>query len=755
MIGNRSEEMLKNKLSRILIVVILTAAWMYATPSLAQTSQQQPANPKQAQTQQPQTPQQQPAPPQHPPLMRWVSLSTDSRDTVREIIRSEVDNRETFSTRSEERANLKAVEDEKEREDTDYKNAILSANKEFVRAKKRRDDITSQFQMVSTDLEESAKGIKTIRATIENLDGQINRYEQDAGAQQESLKRWLQTEKQGEILVAVMYTRGFRDSAHRLEGNADMASAPLIAAHMGTYIQSFTKVIHNITTVDFIRATEEGTAKWNNEEPIRIELEKTPRGTSYLRLKRYELYPFQENKSGRVSPPAAGSDYKVAIIQSVKDLEAFLKSGSYDPASYDLGRAERTIKNTSQNNALAEEGLNEQVKFFQDRMINLQRKITAAKTEQDTQKNLLKRREDNYYKLSLDVAAIRERKGAAERDFAQAQTSLQTKKRVHESIIIKTALAATKGSQTPAEASAEVILDKLVEVKNDAKTQHSSSATEVTNFQVTSDTATQSITEARITAIRLIAFVNEGDSVRVKMAFRVRTVLDEQPGTFEQQGLAETPPADGTAPSDPSTQTPAPSSRDIFAIFRPEPKPETPPPPPENTKPEVAPPPPPPPPEKPKPVVPFKRHYKPLAVRDALGCLFELRSVTMVKQDIRVLVEVINTDEASRKVAFYDDKFSTWNRSTLLDEKNNKYLTNEAYAWQGSQKRLMVDIDSRGRGVEIQPQTSVTIELIFKNIPANVKLIKIHLNPFIYYRGGFRETWEEFDLKMPEMRLKR
>jgi hypothetical protein len=755
MIGNRSEEMLKNKLSRILIVVILTAAWMYASLSLAQTSQQQPANPKQSQTQQPQTPQQQPAPPQHPPLMRWVSLSTDSRDTVREIIRSEVDNRETFSTRSEERANLKAVEDEKEREDTDYKNAILSANKEFVRAKKRRDDITSQFQMVSTDLEESAKGIKTIRATIENLDGQINRYEQDAGAQQESLKRWLQTEKQGEILVAVMYTRGFRDSAHRLEGNADMASAPLIAAHMGTYIQSFTKVIHNITTVDFIRATEEGTAKWNNEEPIRIELEKTPRGTSYLRLKRYELYPFQENKSGRVSPPAAGSDYKVAIIQSVKDLEAFLKSGSYDPASYDLGRAERTIKNTSQNNALAEEGLNEQVKFFQDRMINLQRKITAAKTEQDTQKNLLKRREDNYYKLSLDVAAIRERKGAAERDFAQAQTSLQTKKRVHESIIIKTALAATKGSQTPAEASAEVILDKLVEVKNDAKTQHSSSATEVTNFQVTSDTATQSITEARITAIRLIAFVNEGDSVRVKMAFRVRTVLDEQPGTFEQQGLAETPPADGTAPSDPSTQTPAPSSRDIFAIFRPESKPETPPPPPENTKPEVAPPPPPPPPEKPKPVVPFKRHYKPLAVRDALGCLFELRSVTMVKQDIRVLVEVINTDEASRKVAFYDDKFSTWNRSTLLDEKNNKYLTNEAYAWQGSQKRLMVDIDSRGRGVEIQPQTSVTIELIFKNIPANVKLIKIHLNPFIYYRGGFRETWEEFDLKMPEMRLKR
>jgi len=44
-----------------------------------------------------------------PPLLRWVSLSTDSRDTVREIIHSEVENREGFSTSQEERINLKAV----------------------------------------------------------------------------------------------------------------------------------------------------------------------------------------------------------------------------------------------------------------------------------------------------------------------------------------------------------------------------------------------------------------------------------------------------------------------------------------------------------------------------------------------------------------------------------------------------------------------------------------------------------------------
>ncbi len=658
----------------------------------------------------------------HQESLRWVSLSTDSRDTVREIIRSEVDNRESFSTRQEEKTNLKLVEDEKEREDSDYKNAIISASKEFVRAKKRRDDVTSQFQMASTDLDESAKGIKTIRTTIENLDGQINRYEQDTKAQQESLKRWLQTEKQGEILVAVIYTRGFRDSAHTLEGSADVASAPLIATHMGTYIQSFTKVINHVTAVDFIRATEEGTAKWNNEEPIRIELDKTVQGTTYLRLKRYELYPFQENKSGKVKP-STGAGYKAAIIQSRKDLEAFLAANKFSPGNYELDNANKVIANTIQNNAAAEEGLNEQVKTFQDRILNLQGKISTAKAERETQKNLLKRREESYYKFSLDVAAIREKKDLSERSFQQAQVVLHEKKRVHESIIIKSALAATKGSQTPAEASAEVILDKLVEVKNDAKTQHSSSATEVTNFQVTSEAASQSITEARITAIRLISFVNEGESVRVKMAFRVRTILEEQP------------PAD--EPARPVAQPPVKTQAKQMGVPAPEPQAT-----PVAQPPVLA-----------KQIPPFKRTYRPLAVKDALGCLFELRSVNVSKDGLRVLVEVINTDKEPRKVAFYDDKFGSWPRSNVLGETGSAYPTTQAYVWQGAQKKTMAEIDSRGRGVEIQPQTSVTMELIFKNIPATVKTVKINLHPFIYY--GSREIWQEFDLKMPEMRLRR
>lgn len=660
-----------------------------------------------------------------PPVLRWVSLSTDSRDTVREIIRSEVDSREGFSTRHEEATNLKAVEEEKEKEDADYKNSILSANREFIRTKKKRDDATTQFQSSSTELDEAAKGIKTARATNENLDSQIGRFEQDVSTQKDSLKRWLQSEKQGEILVAVIYIRGFKDSAHNLESTADKASAPLIARHMGTYIQSFTKVINNITTFDFISATEEGTAKWNNEEPLRMELEKGAKGTTYLRIKRYELYPFQDNKSGRIKPAAPSTKYKVAIITSRKDLEVFMIQNQFNPRNYELNHIDNIIRDTTQNNFIAQESLNEQVKSFQERIANLQDKIRTAKEEKETQKSLLKRKEETYYKMSLDVAAVRERKDIAERQFLEAQAALQEKKRTHESIIIKTALATTKGSQTPAEASAEAILDKLAEVKNDAKTQHSSSTTEVTNFQVTAESSTQAITEARIIAVRLISFINEGDSVRVNMAFRVRTVLEDQTAgapirkqaVYERKTIEPVYKSDDAGPVDKKSKQ---------AVEAPQEKAMT---------------------------APFQRNYRPLATTNALECLFDLRSVQVTKYGIHVRLEVINTATEVRSVAFYDERFGNWNKSKIFDESDKYYPATHAYVLQGTQKKQMYEINSRGRGIAIQPHTAVSMELIFANVPANVRTIKINLHPFIYYNKGWFSTWQEFDLAIPGIHL--
>ncbi|MBI3600534.1 MAG: hypothetical protein HY097_07820 [Nitrospinae bacterium] len=250
------------------------------------------------------------------PLSEWIPLTTDSKNEVKQKIKTEVEKRESFSTPDEEAQNQKTVEGERAREDSAYKDAIASLTAEFNRYKKERDDLTAQFQNSSTDFEGLQKNIKNMKNTIENYDNDITRFEQEIKTQKESFTKWLKTEKQGEAVVAVIYTRGFKDIAHELEKQADQISSPLMAEQMGTYVKSYTTVINSILVEDFIQTITEGTAKWNNEEPLRIELEKGSKGTIYLRIKRYELYPFQKPETGILKGASGSSSMKTALIQS-------------------------------------------------------------------------------------------------------------------------------------------------------------------------------------------------------------------------------------------------------------------------------------------------------------------------------------------------------------------------------------------------------------------------------------------------------
>jgi hypothetical protein len=680
-------------------------------------------------------------------LSHWITLSSDDRDTVREIIRSEVDQREGYSSAQEEKANLNAVEGDKFRDDSTYKSGIITANKVFIQTKKQRDDLTSQFQAASSELEEYYKNIKNIKAGIENSDSQTARYEQDIKTQQDSLKKWLQTEKQGEVLVAVIYTRGFKDKAHALETLADQASAPLMAQHMGTYIQSFTKVINDAVAMDFIRAVDEGTAKWNNEEPYIVELDKGEKGTTYLRMKRYELYPFQEPKGGRIKPPAAAGRLKASIITSKKDLESFLSQSPYSAKILESGRVAAMIQETAQNNSIAEENLNEHVKSFRERIAALQEKIGTSRAERGSQVNLLKMRDERYGKMAQDVDALRSKWESTEKAFQEAQATLQEKKRVHESIIIKTALVTTRGSQSPAEASAEVIIDKLAEVKNDARVQHSSTTTEVTNFQLTDESSVQAVTDARIIALRLISFINEGESVRVNMAFRVRTVLEDHLAGMPQRVAttpAKIPVAETKRPAvkhDKSTKVAKggkgerPPKQELSAIA-----------------PTASEPP------------PARKGYPVLAAVEIKDCLFELKSATLTGNEIHILIEITNREkEATRYIALYDVNYR-WTKSTIADEGGKTYDVSEVFFLQDDKKTSMYEVGKNG--IEIGAQGSVTAKLIFKNVPTTMRSVtKLNLHPFVYFRrslaGGFGigkgigYTWEEGNLPMSGIRLTR
>ncbi|MEI7671555.1 MAG: hypothetical protein WCK00_05525, partial [Deltaproteobacteria bacterium] len=557
------------------------------------------------------------------PASKWVSLDSDLKDRIKRIIQSEVENREGFSVQEDEILNTGKVEEERQKENAAYKSAIDSANREFARSRKRRDDLSAQYQAAAYDFEEFHKNVKTIRSGIENIDNQIVRYEQDIRIQQDSLKKWLQTEKQGEAIVAVIYTRGFKDKEYDLESLADQASAVLTAQHMGTAIQSFTRVIDNALSIDFIRAIEEGTAKWNQEEPLRIELDKGNRGTTYLRIKRYELYPFQAPKTGRSKPSAEARKLTATVLTSMNDLRAFLLQSNYAVDSYKLDRADGMIRETSQNNSQAEEALREHVQSFRERIVTLQDKVVAARSDREPQTMQLLKKEPQLGKLQADLDLLKGRRESAEKALHDSQTVLHEIKRTHESIIIKSSLATTRGSQTPAEASAEAVIDKLEEVRNDARTQHSSSTTDVVNFQVAGESSVQAVTEARIIGVRLISLINQGDSVLVKMAFRVRTELAEKK---KEMGQMESDRGSVSRPQSAPTRT-AEEKRSLS----------------EPTKTAAAP----------------RTNSKAIASAETDDFLFELTSVKMVGGELTFLIDAVNKTAWNKKLAVYDQSSSS------------------------------------------------------------------------------------------------
>ncbi len=675
-------------------------------------------------------------------INKWVSLDSDSKSRIKKIIQSEVEGQEGFSTSQEEKMNTRVVEQERTKELSSFKAAIDGANKEFVRTKKRRDDISAQFQTASYDFEELQKNVKTMTTGIENINNQIVRYEQDIKTQQAALKKWLQTEKQGEAVVAVIYTRGFKDKAHDLEALADQASSPLMAQHMGTYIRSFSKVIDKVLTADFIQAIEEGSAKWNNEEPLRIELDKGNRGTTYLRLKRYELYPFQDPKTGRVRPNAEAKKMKAALVTSPKELEAFLAQNKFSPKEFDLSRADYMIRETLQNDKQAEEGLKEQVGSFRERISALQEKITSSRSDREQETSQVKKKQLQFDKMRLDLNGLKQKKDAAEKAFQDAQTALHDIKRTHESIIIKTSLATTKGSQTPAEASAEAIIDKLEEVRNDAKMQHSTSTTEVMNYQVTKESSAQAVTEAKIIAVRLISFVNEGDSVRVKMAFRVKTSLEEQKTGKQEKGFfdgvfgsssQEEPPPKAVEKKEPPPKSvakyePAPEVPKAAEVRKPAPEPE-----------------------KAAPATP-KRPTKAIASGQSNEFIFDLISAQISGDQVTFTVAATNNASGTKYITLYDETSGRYKRSSLTDYAGKTYEVNEVYLWRGEQKTPARDAY---RGIPVEAGESIIAQLIFKKMSPRTRGVKLlTLHPFTAVRVMFFK-WRDEDLVFSNIPVRR
>ncbi len=470
----------------------------------------------------------------------WLNLPSDSRGVVRKAVVDELNKRKTYSTPQEDAALWKSIEDEKNQGDEVYRENLDKARFSFIRAKSMRDDLVAQVRSLSADSDDTLKQIKTIRTTIENIDNSLIRWTQDIKTHQKSFESWLSAEKQGSVLVAATYAADVKDTQHALDLLADRVSASVLAERSVAGRQTLAKVLEGVLPEEFIRGMTEGAFVGDREKTLLVVLAKDTRGVTYLRLKRHDFFPFQRLKSEQPRTKGDSTALPAVLISTPKDLEAFLKKTNHALSGKDLSQADNLIRDTVRDNLQAEESLNGQIRSFREKNAGLQKRIADSRYDHDTWVATLKKQESRYEPMRQELDKIRIQLEAAERSFKESRHALQEKMRLQETIIPVRGAAFLKGAQTPAEAAAEAVADKLAEVKNDAETQYLRYTKEAVHVLTTEEKVReQAEIDSRITGVRLLSFVGEGDMVRIKAAFRVRTALKEETPPERKEALTD------------------------------------------------------------------------------------------------------------------------------------------------------------------------------------------------------------------------
>jgi sulfatase modifying factor 1 len=473
----------------------------------------------------------------------WVNLSSDKREVVHKTIIDELSKqRGAYSTPQEDAESWKFIEEDKTREDQMSRESINNAILSFTKTRNMRDDLAAQVRSLSTDSEDTLQQIKTIRTTIENIDIGLVRGNQDMKTHQKSFETWLTMEKQGSDLVAVTYTVDIKDPrSAALEHLADRISATLLMEQRkGAYKQSLSKALGaGILSEDFIRGMTDEVFVGSREKSLIVVIAKDSKGITYLQLKRFDFYPFQKPKKGQ--PPTQGDSpsLQAAVVNSFKDLDAFLKKSNYSLSSKDAKDAETLIHDTGKENVQTEERLNEQLRSLREKTANLQKKIADSRSDRETWAAALQKQESRYEVMRRELDKIRVRMEATERPFKEAGNALEQKTRLHVTIIPVRDAAFPKGSQAPIEAAADAIADKLAEVKKDAEKQYLRDIGEAFSILTTDKKAEALETVSRITAVKPLSFSSEGDIVRIKVAFRVQTTLKEDKSPERKETLAD------------------------------------------------------------------------------------------------------------------------------------------------------------------------------------------------------------------------
>ncbi len=414
----------------------------------------------------------------------------------------------------------------------------------------------------------------------------------------------------------------------------------------------------------------------------------------------------------------------------MKDLDSFLAQNGYSADKYDLSAVAGIIKDAALANQQAKANQREQLISFNERISYLKQKIANSRGDKKSMTTILNNKEAQLHKMASELEVLKLKKDSAELAFQNAEANLTEKQRVHESIIIKTSLVTVKRSETPAEAAAEVVMDELKDVLNDARIQHYTSTTNVANGKLVDETKRQEITNAKILAVRSLSFMNEGDSIRVKIAFRVRTILDAK----KPAAVTKTPSATYSPVLFPPHKTKSTKHYKPHKLLQPAKHKRR------MTK------------KLPAKIEPLLKKagnnsiltstmkessvasvVVSVAAQKALGFIFKLTKVSRSGTDLIFRVDATNEADHVQYLAFYDES-STYARSTITTISNTTKEVNQIYFLQGQKKTPASDAY---RGVPIQPDKSVTVKIFRDSAPGAVRISLLKLIPTVGRRFIF------------------
>jgi class 3 adenylate cyclase len=137
----------------------------------------------------------------------------------------------------------------------------------------------------------------------------------------------------------------------------------------------------------------------------------------------------------------------------------------------------------------------------------------------------------------------------------------------------------------------------------------------------------------------------------------------------------------------------------------------------------------------------------PLASKKVATIGFTLAALERKGRDIVVTMRLKNSAAEERSVALYDASYS-WTKSHLSDEGGRSHDVQEVYYRKGGKKITMYDTGKTG--IPVGGGATVTITLVFKNIPDGSREATLNIHPFIYHG----RSWTEHDMNFQDVSLR-